>query len=111
MLKKIALISLIGGTSLNSLAATQEVEITGVGISNSTKTVYIGVSPNISDTSCSGSSQVRISLVDSTVAREVYSSALTAFASSKTVKVGYDDSSSAECLLNNPVVQSFYLIK
>ncbi|WHI53014.1 hypothetical protein P3339_09705 [Microbulbifer sp. MLAF003] len=111
MLKKLVFSFMISGISMSSLSASQDVEITGIGISESTKTVYIGVYPSISDTPCSGSSQVRISLASSFTAKEVYSAALTAFASSKTVNIGYDDSSSAECLFNNPIIQTLYIKK
>ncbi|WP_444908804.1 hypothetical protein [Microbulbifer sp. TRSA005] len=92
-----------------ALSATQDVTISGVGISESTKTIFIDVSPNIINSPCTNKTQVRISINDSEIHKEVFSAALAALAAKKTVNVGYSDLNTAECLSGAPVIQTFYV--
>lgn len=110
MLKKAIFYSMLFVSNL-CFGANEEVTVTGVGISESTKTIYIKVSPNLTQGDCSDKSQVRISMVNSFIYREVYSAALMAITTSKKVTMGYDSTSSGACLYNSPVVATFYINK
>lgn len=94
------------GTSCFANSGTDEVSITGIGISEYTDTIYMGVTPAISQGDCTGKNQIRIRRT-SEFSEMVYSAALTSMIASKKVVVGYNES--GECINDNPEIITFYV--
>ncbi len=107
---KIVFLTLIGLFislfSVTSSAGSGRYTIESVGVSESSGTIYLKVSPNIPDTTCDRKSEVRVELQSSTFADKVYSAALTAKVANLEVALTYTDT----CLFNGPTLKLLEII-
>lgn len=88
----VAVISLfISFFSVTSSAGSGRYTIESVGVSESSGTIYLKVSPNIPDTTCSRKSEVRVELQSTSFVDKVYSAALTAKVANLEVALTYTD--------------------
>lgn len=76
-----------------AFSESAEFDIVALGLSDSTDTIYIVVSPEVPGSACPNKSQLRLSTLDSSIANMAYSAALMAVATERKIHVTYDPGS------------------
>lgn len=89
-----------------SLALNGDFHITSVGISDGTDTIYIGVTPDFTGSSCSKDFEMRLDMNTSGIYKEVYSAAIAALVADREVNINYSDS---VCLYDAPALTTFQI--
>ena len=77
-------------TTFSTFADSGTFTITSLGISDSSKTVYIGVNPDVPNSTCTRKDQIRVHIINSDIADEVYSAALVAITTDRQIAMDYD---------------------